>query len=298
MSQNKLIKPFLKWAGGKRQLADEISKWFPSKIGTYYEPFLGGGAILFKLQPKKACIGDRNEQLILTYQVIRDNVDELIEILENYTKQNSADFYYKIREQDRDKCSFEKRLPVEKAARMIYLNKTCYNGLYRVNSQGLFNTPYGSNKNPAICEKAVLRAVSNYLNDNQIEIICDDFEFTVKSAKKGDFVYFDPPYDSPNSTNFTGYQAGGFDQKEQIRLRDFVVGLTEDSIKCLLSNSATDFIKNIYGGEHTDIFTIECVDARRAICSNAEGRGCVQEVVIRNWKDAPRSHNKMRQNLE
>lgn len=283
MASNKLVKPFLKWAGGKRQLSDAIMKEFPPSYNTYYEPFLGGGAILFECQPKKACVGDQNEQLCITYTTIRDNVDELIELLEEYNENNCSEFYYKIREQDRDSFSFKQRSAVEKAARLIYLNKTCYNGLYRVNSQGLFNTPYGRYKNPAICEKPVLKAVSNYLNDNDIEIVCGDFSSTVKNARSGDLIYFDPPYDSPNSTNFTGYQAGGFDQSEQIRLRDLIVELTENKVKCLLSNSSTDFIKSIYGNEFQEIFRITIVDAKRMINSNAEGRGAVQEVIIRNW---------------
>lgn len=283
MAPNRLIKPFLKWAGGKRQLSELILQQFPSGIDTYYEPFLGGGAILFESKPRKARVGDQNEQLCLTYKVVRDNVDELISILETYAEKNSSDFYYQIREQDRDLEFFKRRSPVEKAARMIYLNKTCYNGLYRVNSQGLFNTPYGRYKNPSICEKPVLKAVSNYLNDNEIEIICGDYTKTVDTARVGDFVYFDPPYDSPNSTNFTGYQAGGFDQKEQVRLRDYIVDLTEQKVKCLLSNSSTDFIKKIYLGDYSDLFKVRYVDAKRMINSNVEGRVGVQEVLIWNW---------------
>ncbi len=283
MASNKLVKPFLKWAGGKRQLADVILTQFPKSFNTYYEPFVGAGAILFERQPKTAIIGDQNEQLCLTYEVVRDNVDELLEILREHAEKNNSEHFYQVRELDRDSNSFKAMSKVEKAARMIYLNKTCYNGLYRVNSQGLFNTPYGKYKNPSICEAPVLRAVSFYLSNNNVNIICDDFENTVKTAKSGDFVYFDPPYDSPNCTNFTGYQAGGFNQNEQIRLRDTVLKLTERNVKCLISNSATEFIKEIYSPEISDAFSIKIVDATRMINSNSEGRGKVQEVLIRNW---------------
>jgi DNA adenine methylase len=169
---------------------------------------------------------------------------------------------------------------VEKAARMIYLNKTCYNGLYRVNSAGLFNTPYGRYKNPAICEKEVLRAVSNYLSEKNVRILNEDFESAVADASNGDFVYFDPPYDSPNLTNFTGYLANGFGRDEQIRLKNTMLELTDRGVKCLLSNSSTDFIKEIYCCPE---FKTEYVQANRMINSRADGRGNVQEVLIRNW---------------
>jgi DNA adenine methylase len=163
---------------------------------------------------------------------------------------------------------------------MIYLNKTCYNGLYRVNSAGLFNTPYGRYKNPAICEAEVLRAVSKYLSEKNIRILNEDFETAVVDASQGDFVYFDPPYDSPDLTNFTGYQANGFYRDEQIRLRDTMLELTERGVKCLLSNSSTDFINEIYNCPE---FKTEYVQAARMINSCADGRGSVQEVLVRNW---------------
>ncbi|MCK9333164.1 MAG: DNA adenine methylase, partial [Candidatus Cloacimonetes bacterium] len=214
--KNHLVKPFLKWAGGKRQLAEQIVPSIPSNFRTYYEPFIGAGAILFNKQPKKAIINDLNEQLCNTYEVIRDNVEELIVMLQNHIRENKDDgakYFYQMREADRDSTKFNNMSKVEKAARIIYLNKTCYNGLYRVNSSGLFNTPYGYYSNPAICESDVLRAIHNYFNSSEITILNGDFATAVEDAEKGDFVYFDPPYDSPNCTNFTGYQAGGFDHK-------------------------------------------------------------------------------------
>lgn len=283
MSHNSLVKPFLKWAGGKRQLAPQIKQRI-LKYNTYYEPFVGAGAILFAEQPKKAVINDLNQQLCETYRAIKENVDEVIGLLEEHAAKNKilgSEYFYEVREMDRDE-SF-KNLDVEViAARMIYLNKTCYNGLYRVNSSGLFNTPYGNYKNPAICEPQVLRAVSNYFNNNDVEIMNKDFEDAISNAKRGDFVYFDPPYDRPNTTNFTGYQAGGFDQDEQERLRDVVLKLTESGVNCLVSNLSTNFIQEIYGD--TDVFTIEYVEATRMINCDPSGRGKVEEVLIRNWK--------------
>lgn len=279
MSKNKLIKPYLKWAGGKRQLANEIAARVP-RYNVYYEPFVGAGAILFHLQPDKAVINDLNEQLYYTYISIRDNVDELIELLEEHQQRNIKDYYYEIREMDRSP-DFAKMSTVAKAARLIYLNKTCYNGLYRVNSQGLFNTPYGRYKNPAICEKEVLRAINKYFESSDIEILNGDFEAAVEGAKRGDFVYFDPPYDSPNCTNFTGYQADGFDKDQQLRLRDCMCDLSDRGVRCLLSNAKTDFIDSIYG--EIPSFTIEYVEAKRPINSNGAGRGKVTEVLVRNW---------------
>ncbi len=280
MVKDKLIKPYLKWAGGKRQLANVIRSSCPNRYSTYFEPFVGAGAILFDLQPKKAVINDLNKQLYYTYVAIRDNVDELITLLEQHQKNNKKEYYYEIRGLDRTE-EFVSMSYVEKAARLIYLNKTCYNGLYRVNSQGLFNTPYGKYVNPAICEKEVLHHINRYFNNIDLTILSGDFEDAVSSAKKGDFVYFDPPYDSPNCTNFTGYQAGGFDHDEQTRLRDCMVDLTNKGVKCLLSNASTDFINKIYG--EIPEFTIDYVEAKRPINSDSNGRGNVTEVLVRNW---------------
>lgn len=276
-----LIKPYLKWAGGKRQLLPEIRNYFPERIDKYYEPFLGAGAVLFDLQPKKAIVNDFNSQLILTYSVIKHHVDELIEALRTHQKNNSKEYYYEVRAQDRDPVEFEHLSEIEKAARLIFLNKTCYNGLYRVNSQGLFNVPYGRYKNPAICEEPVLQAVHSYLQKNEIEILNEDFASVTRDTNQRSFVYFDPPYHSPDNTNFTGYQANGFGENEQIRLRDTYLDLTERGVKCLLSNSDTEFIREIF---NDDRFEIISVHAKRAINSNSAGRGEVNEVLIKNWR--------------
>jgi DNA adenine methylase len=281
---NSLIKPFLKWAGGKRQLLSEIKKYLPEDIDnfTYYEPFVGAGAVFFNLQPKKAVINDFNEQLILTYKVIKENVTELIELLNTYKKMNDKEFYYKIRNIDRDSKIFGKLTDIEKAARLIFLNKTCFNGLYRVNSQGFFNVPYGKYKNPAICEDILLHQISNYLNANEIIILNKDFESAVSTAGKYSFIYFDPPYHSTDKTNFTGYHADRFSEDEQERLRNVMIKMTNRGVKCLLSNSDTKYIRELY---NFDCFDIISVQAKRAINSDSAGRGNVNEVLIKNWKN-------------
>jgi DNA adenine methylase len=170
---------------------------------------------------------------------------------------------------------------IEKAARLIFLNKTCFNGLYRVNSQGLFNVPYGRYKNPAICEEPALRQVSNYLNTNKVKILNVDFEQAVSDVGKNCFIYFDPPYHSPDKTNFTGYQADGFGAEEQKRLRNVMINMTMRGAKCLLSNSDTEYIRELYD---YDRFEIIPVQAKRTINSDSAGRGNVNEVLIKNWK--------------
>jgi DNA adenine methylase len=281
--KNPLLKPYLKWAGGKRQLLPEIRKYLPKNINnlTYYEPFVGAGAVLFDLQPKKAVINDFNAELILTYKVIKNHVEELIHELKTHKEHNDETYYYNIRAQDRDKEEFNRLNDIERAIRLIFLNKTCYNGLYRVNSQGLFNVPFGKYKNPAICEEPVLRAVNRYLNLNSITILNGDFEVVAKKATNKSFVYFDPPYHSHDKTNFTGYQAEGFNDEEQIRLRDTFLFLTKKNVPCLLSNSDTPFIRDLYKDKSFDIITVL---AKRAINSIADGRGNVNEVLVKNWK--------------
>jgi DNA adenine methylase len=275
------LKPYLKWAGGKRQLLPEIRRSFPPGIENYnyIEPFVGAGAVFFDLLPKKAVINDANSQLILTYTAIKNNVEELIALLEHNRQKISETYYYMVRDMDRNE-GFCKLSDTEKAARFIFLNKTCYNGLYRVNSQGLFNVPYGRFKNPLIYSESNLREISKYLNTNDISIINGDFELAVANADMNAFVYFDPPYHSLNKANFTRYQADNFNDSEQERLRNLFLKLTEMNVKCLLSNSDTPFIRDLY--DHGR-FTVSSVQAKRFINSNPKGRGVVSEVLIRNW---------------
>ena len=278
-----LVKPYLKWAGGKRQILPEIKEHLPQNFRSlhYHEPFLGAGALFLNLQPRRAVVNDNNKELILTYRVIREQVDDLIAMLNVHKQQNCDTYYYEIREQDRNQDAFHKLTDVQKAARLIYLNKTCFNGLYRVNSQGLFNVPYGRYVNPAICDEVVLQAIHEYLANADIEILHGDFADAVKNAGRKTFIYFDPPYHSPNNTNFTGYLAGGFGDDEQKRLRDVFIERTEAGAMCLLSNSDTQFVRDLYNDERFHFFTIK---AKRLINSDSAGRGEVDEVLIKNWR--------------
>ena len=217
----KHVSPIVKWVGGKRQLLNDIKKHLPDDFGEntrYYEPFIGGGAVLFHFQPRSAVINDTNEELVNLYRVIRDKANELIEKLGEY--RNEEEFYYKVRAIDRDHELYKGLSDVERASRIIYLNKTCYNGLYRVNSSGEFNTPFGRYKKPNIVNEKKIRAISEYFNKSDIKIMNGDFETSLDGIEDGAFVYFDPPYDpvSP-SANFTGYTRGGFGREEQIRLK-------------------------------------------------------------------------------
>lgn len=279
MKKNKLIAPIVKWVGGKRQLLPEINQYLP-KFGTttYYEPFIGGGAVLFNHQPKNAVINDFNHELINTYQVVKDNVDDLIEDLKKH--QNTSEYFYSLREIDRDYNSYNQLTNIQKASRLLYLNKTCFNGLFRVNRAGEFNSPFGNYKNPNIVNETTLRAVSLYFNHENIIFKCGDYEKALIGIKKNSFVYFDPPYDPiSTSSNFTGYTNGGFDRVEQERLKLLCDKLNQKGIKFLLSNSATEFIIDLYKD-----YKIELVKAKRSINSNASLRGEINEVLIRNYE--------------
>lgn len=278
MPKNKLVSPVLKWVGGKRQLLPSIKPMLPKRITSYCEPFVGGGAVLFDLQPKKAIVNDINSDLILVYTVIRDNVEALIELLETYPNEES--FYYGLRNIDRNQAKYDKLSEIERAARVIFLNKTCYNGLYRVNNAGEFNSPFGKYKNPNIVNAPVLRAVSAYFNSSEITFSTTDFELVLEQVRKGTFVYLDPPYDPVSDTSsFTGYSKGGFSREQQIQLRECCDKLNARGVKFMLSNSATDFIREQYSNYH-----IKIVQDKRAINSVASKRGDVDEVIITNYE--------------
>lgn len=283
MKKSKLVMPVLKWVGGKRQLLPEIKKYMPtiSKNITYYEPFVGGGAVLFDMQPNKAVINDVNHDLIDVYRVIKDNVEDLITELKKEKYANTSEAFYQIRELDRKPNEFNKLTGVQKAARILYLNKTCYNGLYRVNSIGEFNSPFGRYKNPNIINDVGLRAVSKYFNDNNITFLSGDFESALKGIKKGSVVYFDPPYAPISKTsNFTGYNESGFGLDEQARLRNLCDKLTEKGVHILLSNSDCEMIRTLYSDESK--YKIIQVKAKRTINSVASSRGEISEVLITN----------------
>ena len=275
MHNKTLLKPFVKWVGGKRQLINEIQRYIPKDIGTYYEPFVGGGAVLFALQPGNYVVNDSNAELINIYQVLRDDVEGLIKRLRTYP--NNEKFFYMMRNLDR-MLDFKNLNAREKAARTLYLNKTCYNGLYRVNRQGQFNTPFGRYKNPLLIDVESLRANSRYLKRTRGKILNKDFEEAVKDTESNSFVYLDPPYDPVSQTSFTQYTSEGFDRAEQIRLKAVCDTLNQKNTRFLLSNSSTRFIHNLY--KH---YKIEIIKARRNINSAGNGRGLVDEVLIRNY---------------
>ncbi len=262
-------RPFVKWVGGKRQLLDRIMRYVPDRFGTYHEPFVGGGALFFHLQPRSAILADSNERLIRTYRGIRDEPERVIELLRGYPHEKS--FFLEMRTVDIDAAESDAIV----AAWFIYLNKTAYNGLYRVNRSNLFNVPFGDQKNPNICDADNIRACSRALKGAKLEI--GDFEAVLERAEAGDFVYFDPPYVPLSVTSdFTSYTHDGFDMSDQVRLRDVARELKKRKVHVLVSNSSAPAVRELY----SDFEQIE-VGARRAINCKANGRGEVAELLIR-----------------
>lgn len=274
---NKLVHPFLKWAGGKRQLLPEIKPHLPKSSVRYFEPFLGGGAVLFDLQPKEAFVNDFNEEIINVYETIRDDPNSLIADLKRH--KNESEYYYKLREIDRS-ASYGTFSKVQRASRIIFLNKTCYNGLFRVNSQGQFNVPFGKYKSPNIINEITIKAVSNYLNTSKVIFKNGDFEDALKGVTKNSFVYFDPPYHPISDTSsFTGYAMNGFGEDEQKRLKKVCDKLNQLGCRFLLSNSYCDFIVDLYKGYKK----IE-IQASRSINSVGSSRGKVSEILVKNYE--------------
>jgi DNA adenine methylase len=262
--------PFLKWAGGKAQLLTQYTPLFPKKFHSYLEPFLGGGAVYFKLVPKSAILSDINDELINAYLVIREDVENLIGCLS--THKNESEYFYSIRRLDPTKLS-----KIERASRFIYLNRTCYNGLYRVNKNGEFNVPFGRYKTTIIYNEENLRKVS--LQIQNAEIATADFDIVLKQAKKDDFVYFDPPYQPLSKTaHFTKYAQNGFGEVEQIRLANVFQELDKRGCFLLLTNSDMPFIRDLYKN-----YNVNVVNARRAINCKPHARKNIKELVIRNY---------------
>ena len=260
-------RPFLKWAGGKSKLVESIFARFPEQYGRYFEPFLGGGAVFFALGPQKATVADINVELVTAYKSIRDDVDSVIAELRKHRV--SEEDFYAVRAQDRSELT-----ACGVAARMIYLNRTCFNGLYRVNRSGAFNVPFGRYENPTIVDEANLRAVSRALQ--QTEILNEKVFTTVDRAVKGDLVYFDPPYDPVSKTaSFVGYTNEGFGPAEQEKLALKFSALANRGVHVVLSNSDTPFIRELYKD-----FRIDTLHVRRAINSRADRRGPVCEVLV------------------
>jgi DNA adenine methylase len=260
--------------GGKRQLLAELSRRLPKDLNRYHEPFLGGGALFFDLagqgKIRRAFLSDANAELVNAYVVVRDSVEELIRELGR--QKHSETEFYRIRSLEPKALS-----PVERATRLIYLNKTCYNGLYRVNSKGHFNAPFGRYKNPKICDAENLRACSKVLQ--KAEIDCRPFEGVLKCARRGDFAYFDPPYHPVSRTsNFAGYARGGFGESDHEKLRDVFSTLADKGCRALLSNSFSPFTRKLFSR-----WKIETVIASRAVNSKSSGRGPVKEILVRNY---------------
>jgi len=274
------LKPFVKWAGGKTQIIAEILKLVPNSYDTYYEPFLGGGALFFQLKPISAVVSDYNSELITAYNCFQDKEDYLLMIEEilKHQRNHSEEYYYQIREMDRI-AEFTKLPNYMRAARMIYLNKACFNGLYRVNSKGFFNVPSGKYTIVNAYDETLYNNLSKYLSRSSIFINNDDFQKAVSSAKKGDFVYFDPPYDTfDEKNNFTTYTKNAFGKDEQKRLAKVFKDLDNRGVKVMLSNHNTEFIRELYSE-----FNIKVINARRSINSVSSGRGSVEEVIITNY---------------
>jgi len=266
--------PIVKWVGGKRQLMFELLKNMPQSYNRYFEPFIGGGALFFELQPDNAYISDSNEELINLYLVVQNNVEKLIDDL--YRHEVTKEYFLKLRNLDRT-SHYSRLSDVERASRFIYLNRTCFNGLYRVNSKGEFNVPFGNYKNPRICDERNLRNCSELLQKTEIK--CADFSEVLNQAQKGDFVYFDPPYVPLNETSsFTSYTKDGFDIDMQFKLREVCDELNDKGVMFMLSNSDTKFVNELYAD-----YEIKKVFASRAVNANANGRGKITEVLVRNY---------------
>lgn len=298
-TDEKAVKPFLKWAGGKGQLLKEIEKYYPfenGKITKYAEPFVGGGAVLFdiliKYDLEEIYVSDINAELINTYRIIRDDIDVLIEMLSKLqsdfipkdTDERKA-YYMQKRERFNDlKVNGDENINIEKAALMIFLNKTCFNGLYRVNKKGLFNVPMGAYKNPLICDEKNLRAVSEKLQN--VKIVCGDYKESADFIDENTFVYFDPPYRPLNETSsFTAYTENLFDDEKQIELAEFVENMNKKGAKVVVSNSdpknsntEDDFFDELY-----KMHKIKRVQATRMINCNSELRGKIDELLIANY---------------
>lgn len=279
LDEHTKIAPVFKWGGGKRQLLDDILPLIPSYT-RYYEPFIGGAAVLFGLQPEYAVINDFNSELINSYIVIRDNPEELIDLLKQHKDKNSVDYFYEVRAWDRDVETYELLTDVERAARTIYLNKTCFNGLYRVNKSGYFNTPCGKYKNPEIVNEERIRVIHEYLSTKRIDIRCGDYKDALKHIRAGAFVYFDPPYMPPeNGTEtFTSYTVDGFGKEQQLELKTVCDKLTEKGVKFMLSNSYCSFIRELYKD-----YNIRTVKARRNVSADIGKRILIDEVLVTNY---------------
>ena len=270
-----MCKPVIKWVGGKRQLINELKSFLPKKYNRYFEPFIGGGALFFSLKHKNSFISDYNHELTNLYTIIKEKPLELIKDLNRH--KNDEDYYYNIRALDRDEAKYKKLSNVKKASRFIYMNKTGFNGLYRVNQKGQHNVPFGKYKNPSWLDEENILECSKLLSHTEIQT--GDFEIIKEHIQKGDFVYFDPPYVPLNNTSFTSYTNQGFDTEMQERLKNLCDYIDSIGAYFMLSNSYTDYILDLYKN-----YEIKTVMANRAVNCKATGRGKIKEVVVINYK--------------
>ena len=274
-------KPFVKWAGGKRSIVDKLVKYSPSEYNTYFEPFVGGGALLYELSPKKAVINDYNKELMNVYECIKDEnkFSNMCSELNKHERDHSEEYYYEIRDLDKDKKKFSRLPDYKRAARTIYLNKACFNGLYRVNSKNEFNVPSGKKSKVNTYDGPNLGIIHCYLNMNEVELMSEDFVKACEKAKKGDFIYLDPPYDSDTST-FNSYTENGFGKDEQKRLAELFKDLDKRGCYVMLSNYNTSLVKELYKG-----YNFHHITAQRNIGASSRNRGTVEEVIITNYED-------------
>lgn len=273
------LQPFTKWTGGKRQLLPVIRELMPKTYNRYFEPFVGGGALFFDLAPKDAVINDFNAELINCYQQIKDNPQELIEILKVHQEYNSKEYYLDLRSADRDE-RINMMSEVQRAARILYMLRVNFNGLYRVNSKNQFNVPYGRYKNPKIVDEELISAISVYINNNQLEIKVGDFEKAIVDVRTGDFVYFDPPYIPLSETSaFTSYTHEGFSFADQVRLRDAFKRLSDTGAYVMLSNSSSALVEELYKD-----FNIHYVEATRTNGAKSSSRGKISEIIVTNYE--------------
>lgn len=276
--ENKL-QPFTKWTGGKRQLLPVIKSLMPDNYNGYFEPFIGGGAFFFDLAPEKAVINDFNSELINCYLQIKERPLDLIALLTEHQKNNSKDYFLDLRSVDRD-GRIDAMTAVERAARIMYLLRVDFNGLYRVNAKNQFNAPYGNYQNPKIVHSELILSISDYLNSGDIAIMTGDFEKAVKDVKAGDFVYFDPPYIPLSDTSaFTSYTHEGFCYDDQVRLRDCVKRLDEKGAFVMLSNLSSPLVEELYKD-----FIVHKVDVTRTNGAKASSRGKISEIIVTNYK--------------
>lgn len=272
------VSPFIKWAGGKRQLLPQIEERMPQNYNNYYEPFIGGGAVLFNFQPENAVINDINRALINTYRQIRDVPNDFMQQLQSLDEsmwEDGREYYYSLRERYNEKLILEE-YDMELSTLFVFLNKHCFNGLYRVNSKGLFNVPYNNSRRVSFVEEDILDT-SEYLRN--INIVEGDFQIACNDAREGDFIFLDSPYAPVNPTSFESYTKEGFDIESHRRLAELFHELTERGCRCMLTNHNTELIEELYGNRR---YRMDVVTVRRSINANANNR-VGQEIIICNY---------------